>query len=119
MVTPRRRLSIAALVNAVASGAFATSPAIAERLKSTEAELAQLRVVQRAPVPRLEEHYRAKVKRLEATLASGDIPKARTGLLEAVGEIQVVTTPTEVRFIARGGVLARVAGLELLWRRTA
>jgi len=96
----------------------------AEGLKATEAELARLRESQKAPpasniepiVPRLEEQYQTKVKGLEATLASGDVAKARTELLDVIGEIDVVTTPEEVRFISRKGAaefaLARVAGLQ-------
>jgi site-specific DNA recombinase len=114
---------VTSLVDAIASGALAASPAIAERLKATEAELARLLKSQQAPasnieaiVPGLEDHYRVKVEGLEATLASGDIAKARTELLDVIGEIDVVTTAEQVRFMSRKGAaeftLARVAGLE-------
>jgi site-specific DNA recombinase len=116
---------VMSLVDAIASGALAASPAIAERLKVTEAELAHLRERDRsttplstieAIVPRLEEHYVAKVKGLEATLASGDIAKARTELLDVIGEIDVMATAEEVKFMSRKGAaeyaIARVAGLQ-------
>jgi hypothetical protein len=65
-------------------------------------------------IPLLEDHYQAKVENLQATLASGDI--ARTELLDVIGEIDVVTTPEEVRFMSRKGaaeyVLTPVAGLQ-------
>jgi site-specific DNA recombinase len=115
---------VSSLVDAIASAALAASPAIGERLKSTEAELARLRENQKAAtasniepiVPLVADHYRAKIEGLEATLASGDVAKVRTELLGVIGEIDIVATPEEVRFISRRGAaefaLARVAGLQ-------
>ena len=65
-------------------------------------------------MPRRDDHYRA-TEGLEVTLASGDIAKARTELLDVIGQIDVVATAKEVRFMSHKSVHfapARVAGLE-------
>lgn len=99
---------VANLVDAVASGALRTSPAIAERLAEAEAELVRLREVARSPkvvgierrVPQAVDRYRAMVERIETALPEGDVDEFRGGLRELFGSIKVVADDWEVRFEA-------------------
>ena len=79
------------LVNALATGALRSSPALASRLAAAEAELARLkeRAAERVPIERLIPHigerYRALVRELERT-AERDPQRAHQALSEALEE---------------------------------
>jgi site-specific DNA recombinase len=96
------------LVEAIASGALRTSPAMAERLAEAEAELAALKVaacpVKTADIERLVglilARYRAMVEALEHSLPQADIEQARADLRALFGSITVVADEQEIRFEA-------------------
>lgn len=97
----------AALVDAIASGALKTSPAIAERLQQTEVALARLKS-QPAPrdpeklLPELAIRSRALVENLERR-AWKDPRRARQEIAERVGPIRVNKTSGEIRLEAQKG----------------
>ncbi len=90
---------ISALVDAIASGALRTSPAIAKRLQEAEDALARLKA-QPAPSiaklrPDLAQQSRAAIENLERTLMI-DPRRARTEIAEHVGPIRVNVTEDEI-----------------------
>jgi site-specific DNA recombinase len=97
------------LVDAIATGALRTSPAIAQRLQETEAAVARLKA-QPAPrsvaqlLPQLTERSRSAIKNLDKTLAK-DPRRARLEMIEHVGPIRVRTTADEIILEARKGHL--------------
>jgi glutamine synthetase adenylyltransferase len=100
---------VASLVDAIASGALRSSPALAQRLQATEAALDQLRTQPPAPdverlLPQLADRCRAAINGLERTLGA-DLQRARTEVAEHVGSIQVVATSTEIRLETQKGRL--------------
>ena len=103
---------VANLADAIAAGALRASPAIATRLQAAEAELARLQVQAAKPAPKvatlpsgIEGAWRQAVANLETVLATHDVARARTVLLDLIGEIQVVATPEEIRFETKKGAL--------------
>ena len=112
--TPRsKRLAVverevANLVDAVASGALRSSPALAERLAQAEAELARLRAEARPQkitdvdrlVSRAADRYRSMVERIETESSDSDLDLYRASLRELFGSIKVVADDWEIRFEA-------------------
>jgi hypothetical protein len=104
---------VANLTDAIAGGVLRTSPALAQKLRTAEDELSRLRKQLRTVpadattlIPRFADLWREKVSKLEVTLAAGDIARARTELVHALGgEIQVVTTAKEIRLETKKGAL--------------
>jgi hypothetical protein len=94
------------LTDAIASGTFRASAALAERLARAEAELARLRAALPPPrppnverlLPQVVERYRGLVDRLEGSMAQIDMDMARTELRTLFGSIRVVADEREVRF---------------------
>ncbi len=87
---------IARLVDAVASGVLAPSPAVRERQERAEGELARLRAATAAPVdkvermlPKVVETYRAMIANLEE-VARRDVAKARASLRALLGDAIVL-----------------------------
>jgi site-specific DNA recombinase len=110
--TAKLEREVAALVEAIATGALRASPAIAQRLAETEATLARLKV---QPVrqsieqllPQLAERSRFAIENLEKTLAV-DPRRGRMELAEHVGPIRVRTTPEEIILEASRGHMESV-----------
>jgi hypothetical protein len=106
------RMKVDNLADAIANGALRTSPALADRLRQTEAELELLKA-QPAPrdpeqlLPEIAERSRAAIVNLERTLM-GDPRRARQEIAEHVGPIQVNTTADEIRLESKSGHLEQV-----------
>jgi hypothetical protein len=117
------RAQVENLADAVASGAFRSSPALAKRLAAAEEELAQLEAVRAQTdtpavnVERLLADLPARaarsLERLEETLAAGDLPAARQEIKAHVGTVSVEADKQEIRLWSEQGVAAsllRAAG---------
>ena len=110
------------LTDAIASGKLRSSPALAERLQSVEQELASLKAASSRSrsgsvekiMPRLVDEYRELVDDLATSLTSVNVSRARAEMRKLVGDIQVETTPNEIRLLSREGLvetaLLRAAG---------
>jgi site-specific DNA recombinase len=103
---------IANIADAIAGGLLRSSPALAQRLASAEAELARLETAAKPQAsrvariaPNVAEHYRALVGRLDETLGK-DAERSRTALQEAIGP-RITLRPDE-----SGGYLWAEFGLE-------
>ena len=104
------------LTDAVASGAFRASTALAKRLAAAEEELAQLEAVQaqratpavnvERPLAELPTHAVRYLERLEETLAAGDLPAARQEIKAHVGTVTVEADEQEIRLWSEQGVAA-------------
>ncbi len=99
---------------------------LADRLRATEAELAQLReaaiarpemVAAELLLPDLEARYLRLLERLPQTLESVAVAKARAEMAERVGQVTVVTTPERIEFYSEKGrmeaAFLRAVGLDL------
>lgn len=91
---------VSTLVDAIASGALRSSPALAKRLQDTEAALTRLKAQPTAPtieqlLPQLAERCRVAVDNLPRTLAQ-DPNRARLEISEHVGMIRVRVTKDEI-----------------------
>jgi hypothetical protein len=102
----------ARILRSIASGALAASPALAARLTASEAELSRVLTEASAPAPqiseprpRLENRWRSLVSGPESALTAAEVPKARTALRGIVGDVQVVTTPEEIRLETQKGTI--------------
>jgi site-specific DNA recombinase len=115
--------TLANLVDAVGSGAFRASPTLAGKLAATESELERLQAEKAVPMPGanveklladLPQRAKRAVDRLEQTLASGDIARARGEIRERVGTITVEADAREIRLFSEHGhvaaALARAGG---------
>jgi hypothetical protein len=112
------------LADGIASGMIKPSPTMAGKLGSAEAELEQLQAadatVTKTPeadvsmlLANLPELALRAVDQLERTLASGDVPRARTEIKEHVGMVEVEADAQEIRLYSAQGVTAallRVVG---------
>jgi site-specific DNA recombinase len=121
---PRIRVlneEIGHLADAIAQGVLRASPAIAERLRSSEEELARLEAQASRPtadieqlIPRLTEELERAVEALPKTLAAGNIDLARQELKGFLGSIRVVAEPTRMLLYSERGfveaALMRAAG---------
>ena len=101
-----------ALVDAIASGALRSSPALAQRLQETEAALARLKARPATAtveqlLPQIAELCRKAIDGLEQTLIS-DPRRAGADLAEYVGPIRVTTTADEVRLDTQSSHLESV-----------
>jgi len=115
------KAEIANLADAIAQGALRSSPAIAERLRAAEEELARLEAqpvrlvadVERL-IPRMAEEIRTGIESLPATLAAGNVDLARQELKGYLGSIRVVAEPARMLLYSERNlaeaVIARVAG---------
>lgn len=103
---------VSALVDAIASGALRSSPALAKRLQETEAALAHLKARPATAtveqlLPQIAEQCRKAIDGLEQTLIS-DARRARADLAEYVGPIRVTAMADEVRLEAQSSHLESV-----------
>jgi hypothetical protein len=109
------------LADAIAQGARRASPAIAEKLRSAEEELARLEAQANRPtvdierlIPRLTEEIGRAVEALPKTLAAGNVELARQELKGFLGSIGVVAEPTRMLLYSERGfveaALMRAAG---------
>lgn len=104
---------VANLTDAIASGAFRSSPAIAERLSAAEAALARLRAEGKPPaekkvaklLPRVVDEHRAFVDDLAARLAEVDVHRARAALRRFYGELRAMPDGEDVRLEAEDGAV--------------
>jgi len=117
-------MQIANLADAIAGGVLKASPALAGKLASAETELAQLQAaataVTEAPradvsmlLANLPKLALRAVDQLEKTLASGDVPRARTEIKDHIGMVDIEADVQEIRLYGEHGVaasLARAAG---------
>lgn len=114
---------ISNLVDAIAAGSLRASPRLAERLRTAEAELVELKAqaatstpasIERL-LPALAERYRQQLDRLPEVLA-GDVTRARAALATHVGRLTVEADELEVRLYREQGhaevALLRAAGAE-------
>ena len=113
---------VAALVDAVASGALRSSQALAQRLVAAESELEKLksprpdsiRPTVEALVPGIVDTYLRAVDALADTLARTDVDRAREELRQRIGVIEVEVDAQQVRFRTEAGAiesaLQRLAG---------
>jgi site-specific DNA recombinase len=102
---PKLEREVAALVEAIGSGALRSSPALAQRLQEAEAQLERLKAEPASPeqlLPELAARCRTAIERLDVTLAKEPM-RARMELAEHVGEIRVRTTPEEIILAAQKG----------------
>jgi site-specific DNA recombinase len=115
---------IANLIDAIAQGALRSSPAIAEKLRAAEEELAGLEAQPARPIadverliPHLAEEIRSGVEALPATLAAGNVDLARQELQGYLGSIRVVAEVSRMLLYSERNlaeaVIARVAGAKL------
>jgi hypothetical protein len=109
------------LADAIARGALRASPAIAEKLRSAEEELAGLQGEANRPtadieqlIPMFTEEIELAVETLPKTLAAGNVELARQELKGFLGSIRVVAEPTRMLLYSERGfveaVLMRAAG---------
>jgi site-specific DNA recombinase len=121
MRTRSLKNEIANLADAIAQGALRSSPAIAEKLRASEEELARLEAQPARPVadierliPRLAEEIRSSIEALPKTLAAGNVDLARQELRGHLGSIRVVAEPRRMLLYsernAAEAVIARIAG---------
>lgn len=117
------KAEVSNIVEALASGMLKASTALAGRLAAAEAELEQLEAAQAAndaPVPDVSRHLAGlrgiaieAVEKLETTLASGDITRARREIKEHIGMVTVEADAREIRLYSDQGhvqaALLRVA----------
>ena len=122
--TAKLRAEIDNLADAIASGALRASPTLAARLTAAESELERLSTAPlAAPSPSgadltqlftdLPARAARAVDRLEETLATGDVARAREEIRAHVGTVTVEADEREVRLYSEAGVaaaLARAAG---------
>jgi site-specific DNA recombinase len=112
---------IANLADAIAQGVLRSSPAIAEKLRAAEEELARLEAQPARPVadierliPRLAEEIRSGIEALPKTLADGNVDLARQELKGYLGSIRVVAEPARMLLYSERNlaeaVIARIAG---------
>jgi hypothetical protein len=92
------------------AGRDGSAPAIAEKLRAAEEELARLEAQVRAPVadvellvPRLAEEIERSVRELPKTLAAGNVDLARQELKGYLGSIRVVAEPTRMLLYSERG----------------
>jgi site-specific DNA recombinase len=111
------------MVEAIAGGVLKASSALAARLATAEAEIEELERAQAASAaPKadvlpllsgLQDQAVMAIKRLEHTLASGDIPRARREIRDYVGMVSVEADAGEIRLFSEQGhveaALLRVA----------
>ena len=129
-INPAKRIAdlertVERLVDGIAQGVLAASPAVAERLRAAEGELARLRAAP-APranptitelVPRLTDRFSSLVGRLEC-VGPESMQGVREGLREAIGpSIRLVPADDRSHLIAHLGLqlpqeLREVVGLE-------
>jgi hypothetical protein len=111
---------VASLVDAIASGTLRSSPALAERLRDTEAILVGLKAKRPRPsveplLPQLVSRCRSAIENLERTIMV-DPRRARIEMAEHVGPIRVRTTASEIVLAAQKGylksALLRAAGTD-------
>lgn len=98
------------LADAIAQGVLRASPAIADKLRSAEEELARLAAQAKAPVadieqliPRLAEEIKQAMEALPKTLAAGNVDLARQELKGYLGSIRVVAEPTRMLLYSERG----------------
>jgi site-specific DNA recombinase len=100
------------LADAIAAGALRSSPALAEKLRAAEEELAHLDSQAVRPVadierliPKLAEEIVLAMEALPQTLAEGNVDLARQELKGHLGSIRVVAEPTRMLLYSERGLV--------------